>query len=94
MKHIWIVVVGIVLFAIGELVQQIMNILARIAFLTAGPGSYSSSDYVLNLFAYNSLAALVIAVGVYAYISERVLPSVFPKFASSSSADSAVKAKR
>ena len=71
MKHIWIVVIGIALIAFGQLAEQLMPMIGRVAYQAAAAGSYSPSKYDLNLLGYNLMCALVIVIGVVAVVVER-----------------------
>ncbi len=71
MKHAWMVIVGLVLIAIGQLVVQIMPLLGRVAYQAAAAGSYSPSEYEVNLIAYNTISALIIVLGIVAVAIER-----------------------
>jgi hypothetical protein len=61
-----VIATGLVLVALGLLMQETMPLIGRAAFQAAGVGSYSSSNYAINLTTYNFVAGLVVALGVAA----------------------------
>ena len=95
MKHIWIVVVGFVMLAIGQLVSEVMPLVGRAAFQLAAAGQYSPSNYAMDLAQYNFLAVAVILIGIIAFVLEQrnfelrqqEKPEVAPEAQSASSSD-------
>ena len=58
------IITGLVLVALGQLAQRIMPLIGRAAFQAAAAGSYSPTNYELNLWGYYLIAAVLIALGV------------------------------
>ncbi len=64
------IVAGLVLVAIGLLVQNVMPVLGRAAFQAAAAGSYSPSDYRVPLVGFYLIAGVLIAIGVVLTVLE------------------------
>jgi len=58
------IVTGLVLAALGQLVQRIMPLIGRAAYQAAAAGSYDPTNYRLNLTGYYIVAGLLIILGV------------------------------
>lgn len=68
MKHVWIVVLGVVLIALGQLLSTVMPVIGRVAFQSAAAGTFSESNYALDLSVYYILCVGIIAIGVVAEV--------------------------
>ena len=58
------IVAGLILAALGQLVQRIMPLVGRAAYQAAAAGSYDPANYRLNLTGYYIVAAVLIVLGV------------------------------
>ena len=58
------IVTGLVLVALGQLVQRMMPAIGRAAYQAAAAGSYDPMNYQLNLTGYYIVAAVLIVLGV------------------------------
>ncbi len=56
-------IAGLVLLAIGILIQRLMPLFGRMAFQIAAAGSYDPTNYHVGLAGYYAIAALLIAFG-------------------------------
>jgi hypothetical protein len=67
-----LIVIGLVLLALGQLVEAIMPALGRAAFQAAMAGSYDPANYALDLGLYYTIAlgSLIggIILSVFAYL--------------------------
>ena len=69
MKHIWIVVLGFALVALGQLASQVMRLTMRQAARETS-GTYTASDYTLDLTSYRALCGVILVIGMVASIRE------------------------
>jgi len=65
-----IIAVGLVLVALGLLMQEMMPLIGRAAFQVAGAGTYSASNYGLDLTRYNIVAGVILLLGSLALVVE------------------------
>ena len=64
------IVAGLVLAALGQLAQQLMPVLGRMAYQAAAAGSYSPANYSLSLTGYYLMAAGLIVLGIVLAVLE------------------------
>ncbi len=65
------VVAGLVLLALGRLVQRILPVLGRMAYQAAAAGSYTPADYRVSLGGYYIIALALIVLGVVLFVIDR-----------------------
>lgn len=64
------IVTGLVLVAVGQLVQRTIPLLGRAAYQAAAAGSYSPADYRVPLTGYYLIAVALIVLGVVLAVLE------------------------
>ena len=68
-------IIGILVLFTTSILNHIMIMIGRAAFQAAAAGSYSPDDYVINFAAINTMAAILIIIGlclcIYLYISDQ-----------------------
>ena len=65
------IVTGLVLLAVGRLVQYVMPLLGRVAHQAAAAGSYNPANYRLPLLGYNLIALVLVVLGIVLVIVDR-----------------------
>lgn len=55
---------GIVLYSLANMLKNLMPVLGRIAFQGAAAGSYSPSNYILNITVPTAFAVVLMIVGL------------------------------
>ena len=65
------IIAGLVLAALGQLAQQLMPALGRMAYQAAAAGSYSPANYSLSLTGYYLIAVTLIVLGIVLAVLEK-----------------------